>query len=191
MPRNVSWKRQADGFVASTLPGTPCNSGAELRSLVDRSELRISSRCAPRLPEIAAQCGCSRSACILGDPQVGAFLEVFMQEAAPLGFVHLHDEVQQDSPRLHTLLCLWRASLPAAQARSHDEVRLLLEHLFAHVGSVSRIEKIPHLPTHVRPQVRHVPCGKMHACRTKDLRRQQLCHGCSCDTRISTVKSSS
>ena len=97
-----------------------------------------------------------------------------------------HDAAHQDFVLdFASLIPRW-ASLPVVQAHSHDDVRLFNDHFFLHFDSVSLTEKIPHLATPVRSQVQLIPWDKMLTCRAKDLRRKQLCNGCSCDTHTST-----
>ena len=114
---------------------------------------------------------------------------MFMQKAAPLGllgFVHLHEKVQQDGVRDFASFLLPWTSLPAVQARSHDDVRLFTDHLFSHFDSVSRIEAtLTSLHAREVSSPEH-PKEKMHTCRTKDARKRQYCNGCSRDTHIGT-----
>ena len=88
---NVSRKKHTGDLGASALSGTPNNS-AELRYLVGLFELRISFPCAPAFARdlITARVftKCLHSRC---SPS-GSAPDVFAQEVAQLGFVHLHGE---------------------------------------------------------------------------------------------------
>ena len=75
-------------------------------------------------------------------------------------------------------LCLRRVSSSAVQGRSLHNVQLF-------VGDLSRT-LVPTFSAPVSPQVQHMSWDRSAPVTPNDLRCKQFCHGCPCDTHIST-----
>ena len=125
MPRILSRKRETEEDLGVTvLPSTLSNSGAELRYMVGLFGVRISCHRAPRSPGITTHRGCSRSALILGDPQVRASSKCSCRKVAPLSQLGSYTSITKFSRTLSSMAHRLSIREPVCQQSKHEPMTM-------------------------------------------------------------------